>query len=185
MAWDRSVAWLRQAVAAARELGPGTELFRAAFGLASVAPRARTAEDAVALGDEAWAAIEEASPFLLLDRTDRETEAAVATEVALQLAARLASEGIAIAAAGTTFVLRAERAEVVLRWMQRAHEPLRRPLKARLAAPAGIPMPLWQDWLAAIERGDARALVAPLKQIREIAPDFLAGERIEGTWRWL
>ena len=88
--------------------------------------------------------------------------------------------------AGIAFALDGRPAEIVLRWVQRGHAPLRRPLEARIAKPPEVPLSDWASWSAAVSTRQPMELVPPLRVIRKSAPDFLSTEpSLEATWLWL
>ncbi|MCW8141300.1 MAG: CHAT domain-containing protein, partial [Planctomycetota bacterium] len=185
--WARARGWLQQAAVSARALGTGSELAHAGIAMSTVARSAPTLEAFTETSEAAWDAVGAAVPYLIFDRELNEQEAEAAAEVAVALAQRLAARTIAIASANVAFVLREEVAGSVLRWLRRASAPLRRPLRARLGAPAGVSIAQWQEWLAVVARREPLALVGALRRVREVAPQFLAegDERLAATWRWL
>lgn len=178
--------WLRSAVAAARDLGPGEELLDAAFELVGLANCASTPKRFIEVAEEAWADVRQASAYLLFDAQSREREAWTATATAAQLAYRLADRSIAAQSPGLAFVLHGESAQLVERWIVRAQQPARRPLQARLSRPKVVSMSTWETWRNAVSSRDQRQLADALDRVREAAPTFLAEDHANDvTWRWL
>ena len=184
--WHEARRWLRQAVEAVRQLGPGKELLDTAFNLVGLCPTAGSLALATEVAEEAWAVLGEASPYLLLNAGAREEEAKKALAVCRELAHRLAEDGLSIESADLAFIMEGERAETVLRWTTRSQAPLRRPLRARIQRPPGVPIPVWMEWQDALRRGDPVDLVEPLARVREMAPGFLSETPdLSATWSWL
>lgn len=184
--WDRARGWLRKAVKAAQVLGPGEELATAAGELAALARTARNPRDAIEVAEEAWRAMSEAMPFLLLHQESASQESARALDVALALSWRLMQEGAGRPNSDFVFAMDGDGAKIVLRWLLRAFAPVRRPLLARLHRPEAVGLDVWGDWQAALARRDAVGMVQPLLRVREVAPAFLGAEGdLRQTWRWI
>lgn len=185
-AWQDSRQWLRQAVAAARTLGPGQELADTAFALCELSVESISTAEAIDLAEEGWTAVRDASAFVLVDGESLEREARTALVVASSLAHRLAETALPVASPGVAFVLHGESARLVQRWLLRAQHPARRPLRARLARPKGVSAGTWLRWQEALRSGDTAKMADLLHQIHEAAPGFPAETEHEGpTWRWL
>jgi len=140
-------------------------------GLVRCAP---TLDEAVDVGEEAWRAVSQSAPLLLFTESHGFQEAEIAHQVALDLAYRFARDGFHGVGAGIAFALDGRPAESVLRWVQRGHAPLRRPLEARIAKPPEVPLSDWASWSAAVSTRQPMELVPPLRVIRKSAPDFLS-----------
>ena len=184
--WADAQRWLRQAIAAARTLGPGEELAEAGFALSRLAAHAASTEEAVETAEEAWRAVRDAMAFLLTAPAHREREARHALRVANDLARRHANEAVAVASSGLAFMLVGERAEIVERWLLRAQLPTRRPIRAWLARPDRISELIWQEWRAALRAASPRGIIAALERVRTEAPGFLAEDGdLSSITRWL
>ncbi|WP_204484978.1 CHAT domain-containing protein [Archangium primigenium] len=184
--WRQGTDALSGAFAAARKLDSPVRLFRSAALLLELARVAPTLADLERTAQEAWEAMDEARPFLLLDEEAGAQEAHLAVELATTLARRLAEDGVVGASAGVDFVLSGARAEAVLRWVVRAVGSAQRRLAGRTARPEGAPHDLWVAWLEAIRSGEERRIQRALEGLRTRVPRFLRGEPdLEGTWAWL
>lgn len=185
-AWTDARQWLRQAIVAARTLGPGEELAEAGFALSRLAAHAVSIEQAIDTAEEAWRAVRDAMAFLLIAPAHREHEARHALRVANDLARRYANEAVAIASPGLAFMLVGEHAEIVERWLLRAQLPTQRPIRARLARPDLISELLWQEWRAALRAASPRGIIAALARVRTEVPGFLAEDGdLSSITRWL
>ncbi len=185
-AWIEAQRWLRQAVEAARSLGPGEELTSAALELALLSCMAPSTRELTGVAEEAWRVVREAGPWLVLDRASRESEAVVAGAVVCALASRMATEALPVVSNGVGFALRGERAEAVFTWLLRAQSPSRRPLRARLARPEAASAALWFEWEQALGRRDPRTMGDVLRQLQGVAPAFLGEDGVlEPTREWL
>jgi hypothetical protein len=178
--------WLKRAVVAARVIGPGEELVRAAFALCELALFERHGGTLIEQAEAAWKLVLEAAPFLLLDRGSREYEALLALRIAVSLAHRLAEESLAVSAPGLQFVLQGESSRLVERWVVRGQQPGGRPLMARMSPPKGVSAGSWQRWRKALDSADQRQIADGLENLRTSCPTFLREEVVnESTWQWL
>jgi hypothetical protein len=184
--WARGRTALKSALEAARRIGSHDRIMQSASALLSLSRQAPSVTELEESAEEAWRAIDEARPYLLLEEKAGVVEAKLGAEVATTLAVRLANTGLVGVSDGSGFVLSGERAERVLRWMVRATGAAQRRLAGRMARPEGVPYPTWGAWLAAVRTGDARTIGRALDAIRQGSSSFLRGEpELEGTWRWL
>ncbi|HWO24383.1 MAG TPA: hypothetical protein VNO30_36815 [Kofleriaceae bacterium] len=187
---DRAAAearsWLEQAIAAARTLGPGEALADAALEVCEL--ELVTATDATVVDqlEQAWAIVAQATPYLVLHVESREREARTAMRIAAELSHRLAVHATPTAVVGVAHVLDGEAAEVVARWLRRAQEPARRPLRARLARPPAVSARLWEEWVSALADRDGHRITDALDRVRAAEPRFPDDPAAdEPTWRWL
>jgi hypothetical protein len=183
---DEARSWFEQAIAAAHALGPGEALADAALGVCELELATATDNTVVDRLERAWAVVTEATPYLVLHLESREREARTAMRIAAGLAHRLAPHATPTAVADIVYVLNGEDAEVVARWLLRAQEPARRPLRARLARPAAVSARLWEEWVSALAVRDGHRIVEALDRVRTAEPRFPDDSVAdEPTWRWL
>lgn len=183
---DEARSWFEQAIAAARALGPGEALADAALGVCELELATATDNTVVDRLERAWVVVTEATPYLILHIGSREREARTAMRIAAGLAHRFAPHATPTAAADIAYVLNGEDAEVVTRWLLRAQEPARRPLRARLTRPSAVSARLWEEWVSALAVHDGHRVVEALDRVRAAEPRFPEDSVAdEPTWRWL
>lgn len=182
--WTRAYDALRAAIVAGTVLGSGEELASAGESLAQLALLSGSTRELLGVGDEAWAAVQRAAPYLLVHEVSRAREAQIALRVAFTLADRLRVE-LGAPPSGA-FVLDGLRADRVVRWLLRVSASYQRVVSASLRQPAGVPTTAWQTWRRAFAGKDAAAMVTCLTSIHKVAPTWLLEEPVlTQTWAWL
>ncbi|NVB37262.1 CHAT domain-containing protein [Pseudenhygromyxa sp. WMMC2535] len=178
--------WLSRALSAAAELGGGQELTDAAFRLVWLACGVTNASQAASYAEQAWSALLQAAPYLLLNDSERAQESRVARHVALHLAKLHLDEGVVGVGDDGVRALDSAASELVLRWMLRAEASARRVLDARLVRPNSGSASWWSRWQESLDARDGPELGRLLEQIHQDEPRYLVGDpSLEQTWRWL
>ena len=177
---------LEHAIDAARLLGAGEELAETALRLCALSMREGSTMRMLEHAERAWSVAREAAASLLLSPSSRQLEARTAQLIAQHLALRLPHSTNALADEKSTFILDAQQARLVERWVVRSQQPARRPLQARLSRPRSVSDERWRRWRAALSGCEQREMTDALALIHEVAPTFLAEDRHnETTQRWL
>lgn len=183
---DEARSWFEQAIAAARTLESGEALADAALGVCELELATAADDTVVDRLERAWAVVTEATPYLILHVESREREAQTAMRIAAGLSHRFSKQATPTTVAGIAYVLDGKNAEVVARWLLRAQEPARRPLRARLARPSAVSARLWEEWVSALAARDGHRIVEALDRVRAAEPRFPDDSVAdEPTWRWL
>ncbi|MCK8498034.1 CHAT domain-containing protein [Myxococcus fulvus] len=184
--WERGEQALRGAIKAAQMRGGGERLAKSALSLLRLALAAGSPEQLESTAELAWAALDGARPFLLVDEMAGFQEAVHAADVGATLGRALAARAAVGSTEGFQYVLAGDSAERVLRWLARASGAAQRALAGRTSRPTHVPPEDWVEWLEAVRNGASGDVARALEKLRFAEPSFLQGEPdLSGTWSWL
>lgn len=183
--YDEALAALRSAIRAARLLGEGAELQRAAVGLLRFAHCCGPEAAVATLAGEGWAALRGAMPALLMHPESNQEESVLAVTIAFDLA-RIAEEGGVVGTLVDGTALSSGDSREVIRWLIRSDVPYRRLLEAMLRPPVGLPQSDAARLRAALAARSQADVSGAIREIRNSFPDWLLIDpSLDDTLVWL